>query len=549
MQNLNRGPDPSAYWRHVVVATVAVLFLPVGVITLLQATGPMRSPVLSVVVAIASSVGVATIGSAYWTRRSKSREIVFGDLMVWNWLRRMRAERQLKKVRFTLGLDTDQAVAAELSPARQAEVLERLASTLEARDLYTHGHSRRVTRHAYMIAKAMGFPVQTAEKVRAAAAMHDVGKLNIPRTVLNKPGKLSDEEFDLIRRHPTDGAKMVEGLGDPEITAMIRHHHERIDGGGYPAGLSGSDIPLGARIIAVADTFDAITSSRPYRPARQHKQAIKVLKEESGRQLDSQAVDAFLSYYTGRRSIARWAFFTTAFQRVLAALAGPIESASASSITQGAVAVAASAALGTSLFAPAVQPHHRAGHNRHAQQSHVIEATGFTQASLSGGASRGSHSMLEGEAAAGNRHGVALDSGGNAIDDSTPGAPDAVQRPTGVPEGASREPGPRDSSGPKDKSKPASEPNGSENDKDSSDPPASPAPGDSDAPPAPVGSEPSSDSSSGDSDRDGSDQSNSGSGKSGKGSKKSGSDISDSSDSSGSSGNGHGSGGAGSGKD
>jgi uncharacterized membrane protein YgcG len=538
MQTLNSGPDPSAYWRHVVVATVAVLFLPVGLITLLQATGPMQSPVLSVIAAIAASVGVATIGSAYWTRRSKSKEIVFGDLMVWSWLRRMRAERQLKKVRFALGLDTDQAVAADLSPARQAEVLEQLASTLEARDLYTHGHSRRVTRHAFMIAKAMGLPIRTAEKVRAAAAMHDVGKLNISRAVLNKPGKLSDEEFDLIKRHPTDGARMVEGLGDPEITEMIRHHHERIDGGGYPAGISGNDIPLGARIIAVADTFDAITSSRPYRPARQHKQAIKVLKEESGRQLDSQAVDAFLSYYSGRRSIVRWAFLTTAFQRLLAALAGPIESASASSITQGAVAVAASAALGTSLVAPAVQAHHHAGRGSHAQQSHVAEATGLRQASLSGGASPGS-SLLEGGAAAGNRHELVLDSSGNAVSDPTPGSPpDEVRGPAGVPERG--EPGPHDLPAPKDRFKPAKEPDESEKDKNSPDAPVAPTPNDSDASPMPADSEPSLDSGSGERE-----PGNSGSGNSG--SNKSSSDIADSSDSSGS-GNGHGSGGSGSGK-
>jgi hypothetical protein len=354
MQNLSRGPDPRAYWKQVVVATLGVLALPTFFVYGLQVAGLLRSTTISVVVAIAASVGFATAGSAYWTRHGRIREVVFGELMVWSWLRRMRAERQLKKVWHTLGLEHGvQENGTGMSPARHAEVLEQLASTLEARDLYTHGHSRRVTRHAHMIAKRMGLTNGQAEKIRAAAAMHDVGKLNVPRAVLNKPGNLSHDEFELVKRHPADGAQMVAGIGDSEITAMIRHHHERMDGRGYPDGLSGDDIPLGARIIAVADTFDAITSSRPYRPARRHQQAITILKEESGRQLDAQAVDAFLGYYSGRRSIALGAFFTTALQRLLAALAGPIESASAATITQSAVAVAASAALGTSLVVPA----------------------------------------------------------------------------------------------------------------------------------------------------------------------------------------------------
>jgi hypothetical protein len=518
---------------------VAVLFLPVGLITLLQATGPMRSPVLSVVLAIAASVGVATLGSAYWTRRSKSREIVFGDLMVWSWLRRMRAERQLKKVRFTLGLDTLEGTTAKLSPARQAEVLEQLASTLEARDLYTHGHSRRVTRHAYMIAKAMGLPMRSAEKVRAAAAMHDVGKLNVPRAVLNKPSKLSDEEFDLIKRHPTDGARMVEGLGDPEITAMIRHHHERLDGRGYPDGLSGDEIPLGARIIAVADTFDAITSSRPYRPARQHKQAIKVLREESGRQLDSQAVDAFLSYYSGRRSIARWAFFTTAFQRLLAALAGPIESASASSITQGAVAVAASAALGTSLVSPVAQQQHRTQRDGHDGSSQVVRTAGYGQGPLSVGALAGSQSSLGDSADRGARHELLL--GGTGVD-VMPGPTNPVGRPSDTPDGAAPQPGPAGGSDPKDRAQPSRESDEPKRDKDNgTDAPSVEAPDDDspEASPTPEVAQPESSSGAGSQNSGNSGHGNPGSGNSGSG--KSSSDVADSG-SSGNSGRGNGSG-------
>ena len=137
-----------------------------------------------------------------------------------------------------------------------------------------------MTRHAYMIARGMGLPPAEIARIRTAAALHDVGKLDTPREVLNKPGRLSDEEFALIQRHPVDGAAMVAELGDDEVTAIVRHHHERLDGGGYPDGLEGSEIPLGARIIAVADTFDALTSTRPYRPGCRHKKALDILREE-----------------------------------------------------------------------------------------------------------------------------------------------------------------------------------------------------------------------------------------------------------------------------
>src|SRR6202043_1885938 len=122
--------------------------------------------------------------------------------------------------------------------------------------------------------------------------------------------RLTDSEFAVIKRHASDGADMLEGAADPEITAMVRHHHERVDGRGYPAGLAGADIPLGARIIAVADTFDAITSSRAYRGAKPQKKALEVLDKGAGTQLDSVAVAAFRDRYSGRRSVTALALAT-----------------------------------------------------------------------------------------------------------------------------------------------------------------------------------------------------------------------------------------------
>jgi putative nucleotidyltransferase with HDIG domain len=224
--------------------------------------------------------------------------------MIWGWARRWWTERRLAATLEVLG---GVEGAEELSRDRRAELLAQLAAVLEDRDPYTHGHSHRVARHAAMIARRMGLSQHQVAKVRTAASLHDVGKINTPPAVLQKPGRLTDNEFDVIKLHPVDGAELVASLGDSELTAMVRHHHERIDGTGYPDGLAGDEIPLGARIIAVADTFDAITSTRPYRPANPHDKALRILAGEAGSQLDTGVVAAFGRAYAGRERPAVWA--------------------------------------------------------------------------------------------------------------------------------------------------------------------------------------------------------------------------------------------------
>ena len=201
-----------------------------------------------------------------------------------------------------------------------------------------------MTRHAERIAATMGLPAAEVAKIRTAAALHDVGKLHTPRSILNKPGRLTDGEFAVVKRHPVDGAAMAGGIGDPEITAMIRHHHERLDGRGYPDGLAGEEIPLGARIIAVADTFDAITSNRTYRRASVHKRALDVLSTEAGKQLDGDAVAAFRGYYRGQRTVALSALVAAAPQRFLSWLGGasPAIGAGAASATSVLIGLGAS---------------------------------------------------------------------------------------------------------------------------------------------------------------------------------------------------------------
>ena len=135
----------------------------------------------------------------------------------------------------------------------------------------------------------MNLPAEQAERAKAAATIHDIGKLRIPAEIVNKPGRLTDGEFELMKQHAAAGGEMVECLGDPALAAAVRGHHERWDGSGYPDGLAGERIPIEARMISVADTFDAISSARPYRAATPHAKALKVIAEEAGEQLDPEA--------------------------------------------------------------------------------------------------------------------------------------------------------------------------------------------------------------------------------------------------------------------
>jgi putative nucleotidyltransferase with HDIG domain len=210
------------------------------------------------------------------------------------WRERWSSERRLAAAIRLLRADQG---SPDLSRGRRAELLAELAAEFESRDPYTHGHSRRVAQHAAMTAVRLGVSEKHVATIRAAAALHDIGKINTPRAVLYKPGGLTDVELGLIKLHPVDGAEIVSTLGDPELTAMVRHHHERLDATGYPDGLEENEIPLGARIIAVADTFDAITSTRPYRPAKGHQKAMEILESEAGARLDRAAVQAFQAYY------------------------------------------------------------------------------------------------------------------------------------------------------------------------------------------------------------------------------------------------------------
>ncbi|MBI4246763.1 MAG: HD-GYP domain-containing protein [Candidatus Rokubacteria bacterium] len=170
-----------------------------------------------------------------------------------------------------------------------------LANALEAKDPYTRGHSERVGAASRRLAVALGLGAREVETVAQAGLLHDIGKIGMPEAVLGKCGPLSHDDWQLMRRHPLVGAQIVAPF---EFfaggTLVIRHHHERSDGSGYPDGLVGSDIPLGARIVAVVDVYDALTSDRPYRAALAHDAAVECLLTEAGNTLDEDVVAAFV---------------------------------------------------------------------------------------------------------------------------------------------------------------------------------------------------------------------------------------------------------------
>jgi HD-GYP domain-containing protein (c-di-GMP phosphodiesterase class II) len=177
-----------------------------------------------------------------------------------------------------------------------------LANALEAKDGYTRGHSERVSAGARRLAMALGLADGQADTIAQAALLHDIGKIGVPEAVLGKPGPLDPDEWALMRRHPLIGAQIVAPFDFlAEGAVLIRHHHERLDGSGYPDRLAGDAIPLGARVIAVADVYDALTSSRPYRAALPHEAAVDHLLQEAGRTLDPAAVAAFVRLGTLRR--------------------------------------------------------------------------------------------------------------------------------------------------------------------------------------------------------------------------------------------------------
>lgn len=290
--------DVRPYLSRAIVATAATIGGPLlATIAIAMLMSPAPAIAVDALIFLFLAILAVTIGATVWHRNPASADVSFDELMLWGWMHRNRLERKLERGTSLLGLDREGRPVndVQITPGQQLAVLQELTAALESKDPYTHGHSQRVSRHVYRTALAMGLPPAEVEELRTAATLHDVGKIRVPDRVLRKPGELSAYERQIVQEHVVVGAWMVSLVSSVDVVSAVRHHHERWDGFGYPDGLAATEIPLFARIIAVADTYDAITSSRPYRSGASRDEAIEILQQNSGTQFDPDVVTAFVT--------------------------------------------------------------------------------------------------------------------------------------------------------------------------------------------------------------------------------------------------------------
>ena len=229
-------------------------------------------------------------------------------------------KRKLKLENREYQLHLEQKVAQQTHKIRQSflNAITSLANALDAKDQYTHGHSQRVTETAVAIAREMAMSEDTINRIELAGLLHDIGKIGINEQILNKPARLTTEEFQLVKAHPEIGERILEPLiEDKEILLMIRHHHEYYDGSGYPDGLAGGEpiqqtrdtasvtkrLTAGTMALSVADAYDAMTSDRPYRPAMTIEAACAELEKGKGKQFCPDTVVAFISHLGKTRKL------------------------------------------------------------------------------------------------------------------------------------------------------------------------------------------------------------------------------------------------------
>ena len=211
-------------------------------------------------------------------------------------------ERSLLEVNYTERLNEEVERQSNIAKARASklerlsdEMILALARAIDAKDKYTNGHSFRVSDYSVALAKKLGWDDEATAELKREALLHDVGKIGVPDAILNKPGRLTEEEYEKIKAHTTIGGEILQGLEDMEdIAEVILYHHERFDGKGYPKGIAGKSIPERARIVAIADAYDAMNSDRIYRPALSKDKIIEEFQKGSGKQFDPDLVPFFL---------------------------------------------------------------------------------------------------------------------------------------------------------------------------------------------------------------------------------------------------------------
>jgi HD-GYP domain-containing protein (c-di-GMP phosphodiesterase class II) len=281
-----------------------------------KATGPVAARLRSIfVTAGIGALGVALLGSLL-----SARAIVQPLAVMISHLRASERSGDLREFDFGPGAVREVGELTE-SFNRAASAIRKskedlqgaylqftgsLANALDARDSYAAGHSHRVSEYSCAIAEGLGLSAQEVGYIRIGALLHDIGKIGVSDSVLQKPGRLTGEEFALIQRHPTIGRRILEGVnGFQPYLAVVELHHENWDGTGYPRGLSGEEVPLAARIVHVADAFDAMTSDRPYRRGMSVSEAFSILNRFAGTQFDPEIVGAFLNLGLGTSGLMR----------------------------------------------------------------------------------------------------------------------------------------------------------------------------------------------------------------------------------------------------
>ena len=230
-----------------------------------------------------------------------SNEFLLGSVLAaitYLWVQEVKDRKKLEAANKELLIAQEELKEANIATMRALIVSE------EARDPYIRGHSQRVTEYALAIAGKLKLSDSNKKHIEYAGYLHDIGKIGISDAILHKPGRLDDKEWEVIKRHPVVGVELLAPLKFlPEEKIIVRHHHERYDGKGYPDGLKGKDIPLGARIMCVADSFDAMNSKRAYRASLPRAKILSELKTSRGTQFDPEMVDAFMDIVEADDSI------------------------------------------------------------------------------------------------------------------------------------------------------------------------------------------------------------------------------------------------------
>jgi response regulator RpfG family c-di-GMP phosphodiesterase len=238
-----------------------------------------------------TAVAALKIGACDYITKPFNFDVLL--ITIENAIRKKALERELQD--YQLNLERKVKEQTSLINSMYVRSIDALIKALEAKDLYTRGHSQRVTMYSVAIGKAMHLQQEQVEFLRQATVLHDLGKIGVREAILNKPGRLTDEEFKEITLHPEVATRILQPVPffRPLLPAIL-HHHERFDGKGYPAGLGGRDIPLESRIMAIADTFDAMTSTRAYRQALSLEAANAEILRCSGAQFDPEIVPFFM---------------------------------------------------------------------------------------------------------------------------------------------------------------------------------------------------------------------------------------------------------------